>query len=215
MRGRSGKRRQSVENNDTPVTPSSRARRAQYLTPTEVADRLLVEPVTVRLWATKGLLRSVTTPGGHRRFSTRDVDAFVAQRQRVNPGSHESPSRVLIIDDDPQFSRYLAKLISTQAAGVVVDVAHDGFSAGIKCESMRPDIVTLDLQMPAMDGYEVCSMLRTMFGKIKPRIVALTAFASPGNIERILAAGANSCVPKKVPAKVLLREMGLNSAVKA
>ena len=69
--------------------------------------------------------------------------------------------------------------------------------------------------MPDMDGYEVCTMLRAMFGSTKPRIVALTAFASAGNVERILGAGANACVAKKVGAKVLLREMGLTRAAKA
>jgi len=88
-------------------------------------------------------------------------------------------------------------------------VAHDGLSAGMKCESIRPDIVTLDLQMPDMDGFEVCSMLRSMFGEIKPRIVALTGFASPGNAERIMAAGANACLAKTASAAVLLGELGL------
>lgn len=193
---------------------SAARRRSEYLTPNEVADRLLVAPVTVRLWATKGLLPSVTTLGGHRRFSSEDVDSFVAKHQRTAAPGRATPARVLIIDDDPQFSRHLARVISAHATGVVVEVAHDGFSAGIKCESLRPDVVTLDLQMPDMDGYEVCTMLRAKFGKVKPRIVALTGFASSANVERILAAGADSCVAKKVSAKVLLREMGLTRAVK-
>jgi excisionase family DNA binding protein len=184
-------------------------RRSEYLTPIEVANRLLVKAVTVRLWASKGLLPSVTTLGGHRRFRVEDVEAFVAQHQQANAGQHKPPSRVLIIDDDRQFSRYLTGVIATQAAAAVVDVAHDGFSAGIKCESIRPDIVTLDLQMPDMDGFEVCAMLRSKFGKKKPRIVALTGFPSAGNMERIIAAGADSCVAKTASAELLLKEMGL------
>jgi excisionase family DNA binding protein len=175
----------------------------------EVANRLLVKVVTVRLWASKGLLPSVTTLGGHRRFRVEDVDGFVAQHQQVKPGGRRPVARVLIIDDDRQFSRYLAGVIATQAADAVVDVAHDGFSAGIKCESIRPDVVTLDLQIPDMDGFEVCAMLRSKFGRKKPRIVALTAFASAGNIERIIAAGADSCIAKTASADILLREMGL------
>jgi excisionase family DNA binding protein len=207
-------RRQPKRGTDKKAPPKPREaahrfHRAEYLTPTEVADRLLVATVTVRLWASKGLLPSVTTLGGHRRFRRQDVDAFVAQHQQVRMGSRERPVRVLIIDDDHEFSQYLALVISTHAAGVVVDVANDGFSAGIKCESIRPDIVTLDLQMPDMDGFEVCSMLRSMFGKSKPRIVALTGFASAGNVERIIAAGADSCIAKTTPAQALLGELGL------
>jgi excisionase family DNA binding protein len=192
-----------------PRKPPVRARRSEYLTPTEVADRLLVATVTVRLWASKGLLPSVTTLGGHRRFRVQDVEAFAARHQRTPAGYQKAPQRVLIIDDDKQFSRYLAGVIATRAGHAVVDVAHDGFSAGMKCEAIRPDIVTLDLQMPDMDGFEVCAMLRSMFGKIRPRIVALTGFASPSNVERIIAAGADACLPKTASVDLLLQEMGL------
>src|SRR5580658_11273597 len=108
----------------TRTQPPPAGRRAEYLTPTEAADRLLVAAVTVRLWANKGLLPSVTTLGGHRRFRAEDVEAFAAHHQTRRPGA----TRVLIIDDDPEFSRYLAGVIRSSARGVVVDVANDGFS---------------------------------------------------------------------------------------
>ena len=183
-------------------------RRVEYLTPTEVADRLLVATVTVRLWANKGLLPSVTTLGGHRRFRAEDVEAFAAHHQTGRRGA----ARVLIIDDDRAFSRYLAGVIQSSARGIVVDVANDGFSAGVKCQASRPDVVTLDLQMPDMDGFEVCAMLRTMFGRSVPRIVALTAFPSEKNVLRILAAGADACLAKGSAVGELLREMGLPTA---
>ena len=184
------------------------ARRADYLTPTEVADRLLVAAVTVRLWATKGLLPSVTTLGGHRRFRAEDVEAFAARHQTGRRGK----ARVLIIDDDREFSRYLAGVIQSNARGIVVDVANDGFSAGVKCQAHRPDVVILDLQMPDMDGFEVCAMLRTMFGRSAPRIVALTAFPSEENVLRIVAAGADTCLPKGCALGKLLLEMELSAA---
>jgi excisionase family DNA binding protein len=211
-------RKSKLDNNKArkptqPAEAPALGRRAEYLTPTEVADRLLVATVTVRLWASKGLLPSVTTLGGHRRFRTEDVEAFAAHHQQVKPTRRELPVRVLIIDDDPQFSGYLSGVIANHAAGVVVEVANDGFSAGVKCEAIRPDIVTLDLQMPDMDGFEVCAMLRTMFGRTKPRIVALTGFASAGNAKRILAAGADACLSKSTAVDILLREMGLPRSI--
>jgi AmiR/NasT family two-component response regulator len=51
-----------------------------------------------------------------------------------------------------------------------------------------------------------------MFGKTKPRIVALTGFASKSNVERIIAAGADACVAKTVSAEVLLKELGISTA---
>jgi excisionase family DNA binding protein len=191
------------------ATAATFGRDDKFLTPTEVADRLLVAPVTVRLWASKGLLRSVTTPGGHRRFRETDVDAFMAAHRQHHRVADAPPSRILVIDDDAQFSRYLSRLISTRAPGVFIDVAHDGFSAGIKCEALRPDVVTLDLHMPDMNGFEVCSLLRSMFGKVRPRIVALTGFATEENVQRMRAAGADACLAKTVDADTLMRELGL------
>jgi CheY-like chemotaxis protein len=166
--------------------------------------------VTVRLWASKGLLPSVTTAGGHRRFLKQDVESFASKYQEAQGDRELPPSRILIIDDDPQFTRYLATLLAAHAPGVSLDMAHDGFSAGVKCHSMRPDVVALDLQMPDMNGFEVCALLRSMFGKTKPRILALTAFASKANARKIIAAGADACIAKGASVEVLLRELRLN-----
>jgi len=190
--------------------PKALNRRDEFLTPTEVADRLLVAPVTVRLWASKGLLPSVTTVGGHRRFLKQDVESFASKYQEAQGNRDMPPSRILIIDDDPQFTRYLTTLLAARAPGILLDVAHDGFSAGVKCHSMRPDVVALDLQMPDMNGFEVCALLRSMFGKIKPRILALTAFASKANARKIIAAGADACIAKGASVEVLLQELRLN-----
>jgi excisionase family DNA binding protein len=193
------------------VDLSPRGRRLEYLTPHQVADRLLVAPVTVRLWASRGLLKSVNTPGGHRRFRVEDVNEFIAKRQQVQSGSDNGPSRLLIIDDDAQFARYLSNLIASRAPTVSVEIATDGFSAGIKCEAMRPDVVTLDLQMPDMDGFAVCRLLTSMFRDRKPRIVALSGFLSAENIKRIQAAGADACLAKTTAPDALIHELGIRS----
>src|SRR2546421_11505174 len=81
-----------------------------HLTPTEVAELLMVNPVTVRQWAARGLLRSLTTPGGHRRFLMSDVEEF-ARSRGATPGGSGGPSRVLIVDDDPQVARFIVGII--------------------------------------------------------------------------------------------------------
>lgn len=181
----------------------------KLLTPTEVADMLLIAPVTVRLWASRGLLPSVATPGGHRRFRPEDVQTFINLQRQTNSASAAGPSRVLIIDDDEQFSRYLTALLRKQVDGSIeIETAIDGFMAGMKMESMRPDLVTLDLQMPGMDGFEVCRLLRSMPKRARLRIVVLTGFPTADNVAMALAAGADACLGKTVPTKQLLRELG-------
>jgi excisionase family DNA binding protein len=58
--------------------------RERHLSISEVAERLNVNPVTVRQWAARGLLRSLTTPGGERQFRLNDVDEF-ARRRGLTP----------------------------------------------------------------------------------------------------------------------------------
>lgn len=196
-------------NSPAPRRKPAPSRRREYLTPTQVADRLLVAPVTVRLWASRGLLPSVSTPGGHRRFRAQDVEDFLVRQRQVQVSPPATPSRVLIIDDDAQYARYLANLLTARAPQVHVEMALDGFSAGIKCEALRPDVVTLDLHMPDMDGIEVCRLLRGMFAAERCRIVALSGHLTPENTKQILAAGADACVAKNTSAQGLLRSLGL------
>lgn len=133
--------------------------------------------------------------------------------RRRQEQDHESrgaaPRSLLIIDDDPQFIRFLQTLLATRVPSLQVDSALDGFIAGIKCEAMRPDIVTLDLEMPEMNGLEVCRQLRAKFGAERPRIVVLSGYLSDQSVAQALEAGASSCVPKSAPPENLLRELGL------
>jgi len=187
-----------------------KTRQKTHLTPNEVADLLMVNPVTVRQWAAKGLLRSLTTPGGHRRFLLSDVEEF-ARRRGATPVPRQSgrPDRVLVVDDDPQICRSIADMIRRHAPNVETEIARDGFEAGAKVESFRPHALVLDLMMPGMDGFEVCRKLRERPGLNHVRIVAITGFLSEDNLKRVLAAGADACLGKPLDSERLVAELGL------
>lgn len=183
-----------------------------HLTPNEVAKLLMVNPVTVRQWAARGLLRSMATPGGHRRFLLGDVEEF-ARSRRSAPRSNATgrPERVLIVDDDRQVSHLVAELIRTRAPDVNFEIANDGFEAGAKVESFRPHALVLDLRMPGMDGFEVCRRLRARPTLAHIRIVAMTGEPTAENIQRILAAGADACLAKPFDSEELLAALGLSA----
>jgi DNA-binding response OmpR family regulator len=139
------------------------------------------------------------------------VEEFMSRRREIqDSGPDTHPSRILLIDDDTRYTRALCALLAARVPGLHVDTASDGFTAGIKCEALRPDVVTLDLQMPGMNGIEVCRLLRGMFGSEKPRIVVLSGLITEENTRLALEAGANSCVSKMAPSGTLLRELGLS-----
>jgi excisionase family DNA binding protein len=184
--------------------------RKTYLTPNDVAELLMVNPVTVRQWAARGLLRAVKTPGGHRRFLLSDVEEF-ARARGAEPGIRPDgrPGRVLIVDDDPEFGLYLVELIAMRDADVQTELARDGFEAGVKTEAFRPHAIVLDIMMPGIDGFEVCRLLRTRPSLDHVRIVAVTAHHTPEVSARMLAAGADACLPKPIDPSNLLIQLGL------
>src|ERR1700726_2720240 len=89
-------------------TRMKKSKHKTHLTPNEVAELLMVNPVTVRQWAARGWLRSLTTPGGHRRFLLSDVEEFARSRGAA-PAARPSgrPERILIVDDDMNLSTLL------------------------------------------------------------------------------------------------------------
>ncbi|MGD9601234.1 MAG: response regulator [Gammaproteobacteria bacterium] len=180
-----------------------------YLTSTEVANLLMVAPVTVRSWAQKGLLRARSTPGGHRRYLRHDVERFAAaHRLRLYTTTLEDiATRVLVVDDDVAFAGYLATLLALH--GAVTETASNGFSAGRALLVFQPDVVLLDVRMPGMDGVEVCEAIKGDPITRDVRVIGLTGLASPENVARLLAAGAERCLAKPVPEAELLALLGL------
>ena len=179
-----------------------------YMTPNEVAELLMVSPVTVRQWAQKNWIPAVTTAGGHRRFLRKDVEAFA--RERGMELASDGPLRVLVVDDNSSFANYLADLLSNQPEPIETETAHDGFDAGRKVLQFSPDFVLLDLKMPGMDGFSVCRQLKQDTATKHIRVIAMTGYYTPENETRILEAGADACLAKPFDKNVLFAVMGLD-----
>src|SRR4051812_17864691 len=81
------------------------------------------------------------------------------------------PLRVLVVDDDAT----VAEVVQTYLlrGGFVVDRAADGAQALAAAVAAHPDLVVLDLTLPAMDGLEVCRRLRAACPELP--VVILTA----------------------------------------
>ncbi|MFT3894951.1 MAG: PAS domain S-box protein [Anaerolineales bacterium] len=89
------------------------------------------------------------------------------------------------------------------ASGYYIVVAHDGFEAIEKAKVINPDIILMDIQMPAMNGLEAMRLLRADARFTNTPIIALTALAMPGDRERCLSAGADEYMSKPVSLREL------------
>jgi two-component system chemotaxis response regulator CheB len=92
--------------------------------------------------------------------------------------------RVLVVDDSAFARKVVREVLSGDAHIEVVGIAYDGLDALEKISQLQPDVVTLDLVMPELDGLGVLAALRAV--KKAPRVIAVTS--SEGESELGLAA---------------------------
>jgi CheY-like chemotaxis protein len=83
-------------------------------------------------------------------------EALAALLDRVGEGAN----RILVVDDDPQMTRILSRLIQATGREVEVTRAYNGREGLREMRSQRPDLVLLDLVMPEMDGYGLLTRLQ-------------------------------------------------------
>jgi two-component system response regulator MprA len=111
--------------------------------------------------------------------------------------------RVRVVDDDPPLRRMLARSLS--AEGFEVTVAGDGGAALVAAERSAPDVIVLDVAMPAIDGLSVCRRLR---GKGLPTpILMLTARDAVADRVAGLEAGADDYLIKPFAIEELVARL--------
>lgn len=103
-------------------------------------------------------------------------------------------AHVLIADDNPLFAEAVAALLETDPRIQVVGCALNGAEAVDFAHKLAPDLVLMDLRMPVMDGVEATSRIAARLPHVK--VLAITAHASPEELECALGAGAVACVAK-------------------
>jgi two-component system alkaline phosphatase synthesis response regulator PhoP len=84
--------------------------------------------------------------------------------------------RILVVDDEPDFASIVQKNLEKE--GFSVEIAYDGLEGIEKVKANPPDAIVLDVMMPEMDGYEMCSKLKADKQYADIPILMLTAVAS-------------------------------------
>ena len=105
-----------------------------------------------------------------------------------------SKTRILIVDDHAILRMGLASLLNAKRDFEVVGDAANGKSGIRKALKLKPDVVIMDLQMPAMDGVETTKLLLAQDPEAK--VLVLTTFAISDGIASALDAGAKGAVLK-------------------
>lgn len=101
---------------------------------------------------------------------------------------------VLIVDDEP--SLIVALQVLLEENGFTTRVAFSGEEALESIATHRPDLVLLDIMLPAVDGFEVCRCIRENPETRDIRIVLLSALGGQAHITRGMDLGADAYITK-------------------
>ena len=146
------------------------------------------------------------------RLPIRTHDAVPARTITVVPVAPSTATqRVLIIDDNRDGARAIARLLRTM--GHEVATAFEGRLALERAKDFDPDLILLDLGMPEVDGFQVCQRLRAhVWSRRRPLIVALTGWGREGDLARTKRAGFDAHLVKPVDSETLEELLERNSS---
>jgi two-component system, OmpR family, response regulator len=115
----------------------------------------------------------------------------------------QGPFRVLVVDDNPDVTESLARLLGVW--GFDARVAGDGDGALELVGSYRPGAILLDLELPGTDGLEVARRLRERHVKPRPLVVCMSGWSGEDVRWRCLEAGCDLHLVKPTDPETLRR----------
>lgn len=99
-----------------------------------------------------------------------------------------SPKKVLVVEDEPDVAKAIR--MELEAGGLQVINAFDGLQGVTFAHSQKPDLIILDISMPAGNGFTVLSRLKSSAGTWGIPVMILTASTSKDVEEKTKEAGA-------------------------
>ena len=126
-----------------------------------------------------------------------------AAAPRSDPGRAAAPPSILIVDDNIRFAATVAAFMEME--GFRAEATHSAEEALLAAERREFDLAVVDINMPGIDGIEVCRRLGEMHPRI--RVLLLTGRDSDDDPQRSAAAGAFRLLNKPMPLATLRDEL--------
>ncbi|MBF0386084.1 MAG: response regulator, partial [Candidatus Omnitrophica bacterium] len=180
------------------------------LTTGEIAKHCNVTDRAVLKWVASGKIKFYRTPGGHSRVRLEDFVLFLREYGMPVPAELEvnlrKRKRILIVEDDKVTARTIEKLISKNDQ-FTTEVTYDGFSAGFMVHEFNPDLITLDIMMPMVDGYEVIRKLKNNKEYKNIKVLVITGIEDEDAENKMKALGADDFIRKPIEPNILIEKV--------
>ena len=132
----------------------------------------------------------------------RSPDTAGAERTVPSGGRRPLPLRILVAEDHAIVREGIRRLLSAEADLEVVGEAGDGETAVELTQSLRPDIVCLDISMPRLSGVDATRRIKSLMPEVG--VVILTMHEDEAYFYELIKAGASGYVLKRASARDLV-----------
>lgn len=182
------------------------------LTTGEVAKYCDVNFRTVIRWIERGVLEAYQLPGrGDNRVPVKAFIKFLKENQMpipedfisvesaisadntISENQMETNNKVLIIDDQEEMARTIARVL--KRLGYQTEIAENGFIAGVLLLSYKPALVTLDLRMPGLNGFDVLKFIKGREELNALKVLIISGEKST-ELEKAISEGADDALAK-------------------
>lgn len=180
----------------------------------EVANICGVVNQTAINWIRNGHLKAFSTPGGQYRVYRDDLVQFMQSRGMRIPAElssevvgEKSNNSILIVDDDKGLNAVLKKYLEKVFPDLIIHQAFDGFEAGAQMVEKHPFCVLLDLDLPGLNGFDLCTRLKQSEEFNKPYVIIITGLEESGLEQKVKDLGADLFFQKPLHLKEIADSM--------
>jgi signal transduction histidine kinase/DNA-binding response OmpR family regulator len=128
--------------------------------------------------------------------------SVVSPQDDVQPAAHDGALRVLLIEDNETDRWFFSEVLRSR--GHLVVACSSGEDALETLDEAMPDLVLLDLQLPGIDGLEVCRRIRARDDGTLPFVILVTSTDEGDVLSDVLSAGADDFLKKPIEASTMV-----------
>ena len=192
---------------------SESRRRVKMYSALKVANICGVVNQTAINWIRNGYLKAFNTPGGQYRVYYEDLILFIKERgMKIPPELQDSVedahwNSIIVIDDDAVLNEAISSFFGKNLPNLTVYKSLDGFDAGTQLVKHKPGFVILDIDLPGVNGKEICKKIKTdpFFGQ--PYIIVITGLDDESLEKQMKDLGADAFFKKPIDFNAILREI--------